>query len=1653
MRRSNRSGPGKPAEAAKPGEAGAIAAGLCNSRRLVVAAVVLAVFSTVLGPAALVSAIEDSGRGALRTAIDGDVPGEGVFEDNELGVHQGAIDGLAQLGVFERTECAEGLFCPGKPVLRGEMAVWLARILVQLEIAQELPESQESRFADVPSGAWWVPHVELLADLGVTVGCATGPARFCPEDSVTRAQMASFLGRAFELVPPEDGESQFVDIDGNVHAGNIVALAASGITKGCAVDPARFCPDQVTARAQMASFLLRAYTRAGGSCPSEQTASGGGGGGGGGGGLFIPPTTSRPPPRPERGAPASLSVDPTDRKLTVSWAPPAEAGLEVVGYRLRWKGPGQNYSDTERWDSTDALSYEIDGLVNGASYSVQVAAGFRGVGLGPWAEDSGVPRTLPGRPQPARVVSGNRALTVSWLAPSDTGGAPITGYRVRWLNGGAVQGVEDAATTTHRIADLVNGVSYEVQVAAVNAAGQSLWSREVPGEPLGPPGVPGTPTAMSFDRSVVVEWSPPGDDGGLDITGYKVQWRTDRFGSSTRQHAVSDDVFRYRIPNLVNGTTYLVRVLAVNPLGDGAGSQELPVVPATSPGPPARPQVERGHQQVRVAWQAPDDGGSDITGYVVQWSDDEFDQSVEERRVGASVLEYLVKPLTNGTEHFVRVLAVNAIGDGAPSSVASATPATTPGVPVVSADRGDRSVVASWTAPDDGGSDIESYRVVWSIDDQREETDPKATVPGGELSRRNSGLVNGTEYWVWVQAVNGVGVGPWSSPASATPAPAVGSPRGVQLVAAPGSLTVSWQEPAGNGGPPITGYKVQWRSESQEYRSTREERVEPTSRSYEIESLTNGTEYFVRVLAVNAIGDGAPSPVASATPATTPGVPVVSADRGDRSVVASWTAPDDGGSDIESYRVVWSIDDQREETDPKATVPGGESSRRIGGLVNGTEYWVWVQAVNGVGAGPWSSPASATAATVPGQPRGVTFERAHESVAVAWQPPDGDGGSDITGYVVQWSDDEFDQSVEEGRVGPGVSEYLVDRLTNGREYSLRVQAVNGVGGGPWALSGPVTPATVPGVPGNAMLEVRDAALVASWTALDDGGSDIESYWVVWSIDDQREETDPKATVPGGESSRRIGGLVNGTEYWVWVQAVNGVGAGPWSSPQSAAPARPPTAPQNVETEPDDGAATVSWEEPTTVGGADVTSYLVQWSIDDQREDTDPAATVGGDVFSYRITGLVNGTEYKVWVSAENAGGVGPPGETVAQPRTVPGPPASLALAAMAGTLLASWDAPDDDGGADVTSYLVQWNIEGQGSETGGQETISEQRIQISDLMFGVTYTVSVSAVNPAGTGAAVSASLLVDSAPGAPRSGSVVVRNGVLEVYWEAPAAAGATAITGYRVAWKAPGESYDSSDCSFRRIEVSAGAPYGVIGPLVNSTTYSIQVVAVNESGPGDPLEFTGTPLAVPGRPEGLGAFPVDGGLLIDWDQPWDGGSPITGYRVQWKGPGQMYNDSDRSVLVSSSTLSHRISGLTNGTEVDVRVTAVNANGASEDSVTGTPADAPGPPTAFTARSLGVAGFSSYTIRLSWSAPAEVGGSRATKYLVETRRPWELKYRPLPRVDGGTLSSFTLDFLEECFVFGDLWEPCAGREYLFRVRAINSDGIIGPPAEASATL
>ncbi len=102
------------------------------------------------------------------------------------------------------------------------------------------------------------PNIEAIAAAGITFGCnSPASTRYCPYDSVTRGQMAAFLNRALGFA--ESSIDFFTDDDTSTFESDINNIAEAGVTMGCnAPQGDRYCPEDAVSRAQMASFLARA---------------------------------------------------------------------------------------------------------------------------------------------------------------------------------------------------------------------------------------------------------------------------------------------------------------------------------------------------------------------------------------------------------------------------------------------------------------------------------------------------------------------------------------------------------------------------------------------------------------------------------------------------------------------------------------------------------------------------------------------------------------------------------------------------------------------------------------------------------------------------------------------------------------------------------------------------------------------------------------------------------------------------------------------------------------------------------------------------------------------------------------------------------------------------------------------------------------------------------------------------------------------------------------------------------------------------------------------------------------------------------------------------------------------------------------------------
>ncbi|MFP5331830.1 MAG: hypothetical protein ACLGHX_05690 [Acidimicrobiia bacterium] len=168
-------------------------------------------------------------------------PLSGTFTDDDGNVHEPNIQAIAAAGIT--LGCGGDNYCPSATVRRDEMASFLTRAL-------DLTPVANGPFGDI-AGNIHAGAINAIAAAGITLGCS--PGRYCPADPVRRDQMASFLTRAFALTP---AASPFTDTAGSVHEADVGAIAAAGITLGCAAN--RYCPADPVRRDQMASFLARA---------------------------------------------------------------------------------------------------------------------------------------------------------------------------------------------------------------------------------------------------------------------------------------------------------------------------------------------------------------------------------------------------------------------------------------------------------------------------------------------------------------------------------------------------------------------------------------------------------------------------------------------------------------------------------------------------------------------------------------------------------------------------------------------------------------------------------------------------------------------------------------------------------------------------------------------------------------------------------------------------------------------------------------------------------------------------------------------------------------------------------------------------------------------------------------------------------------------------------------------------------------------------------------------------------------------------------------------------------------------------------------------------------------------------------------------------
>lgn len=676
------------------------------------------------------------------------------------------------------------------------------------------------------------------------------------------------------------------------------------------------------------------------------------------------------------------------------------------------------------------------------------------------------------------------------------------------------------------------------------------------------------------------------------------------------------------------------------------------------------------------------------------------------------------------------------------------------------------------------------------------------------------------------------------------------------------------------------------------------------------------------------------------------------------------------------------------------------------GLVNGTPYYFRVRAGNGSGASPWDPLATpVTPSLPPPAPTSIVGIAGDAQVSLSWTAPVMDNTyAAITGYKIEFNDGST-WSTSVANTGSTATSATVQSLSNGTEYTFRVSAINGAGAGTASAdSAGVTPFGVPDpvdlmIPPFSVTQLDDSTLQISWDEPASNGKPILGYEVEYATVSGSPPSQGSYGPPPAGSTCASGSLLSRTctitgltsgDYSLQIRAENAAGWGQWG--QTGMPITllgPASAPTSFNDTAGNAQVELSWGLPTSWGGQTPFmgfTYEIEQSTDggstwtssgmvtipglSQQQPNFPATS------SLTITGLTNGTAYDFRVSAVTSYGTGAWATvTSATPSTIPGDPASVTATPGDTQVSLAWTAPASNGGSAITDYQYQISTTSGGvwdqPVTIGSAATS---VTVSGLTNGTTYVFRVRAKNVNGwsTPGTVSNSVTPVTLPGTPSGLSATHGNDQVSLSWT-PGASVGTTLTGHLI------EMSTNSGGAWTTAIATTGSALGsaTVTGLSNGTAYLFRVAGISSAGAGLPVTLGNavTPSTTSGAITGLTAQLGDQQVALSWTAPAvTGGAAITGYKVE------KYDAVNGWKTVTADTAStattYTVTGLTNGTSYDFRVTPLNVNGASvvtpptlANAVT--PVAAPGVP----AQPTAVAGPGSATITVT----AGTGGTPAS--------------------------------------------------------------------------
>jgi len=589
----------------------------------------------------------------------------------------------------------------------------------------------------------------------------------------------------------------------------------------------------------------------------------------------VSATPQIPPPL----APAQLIARPGNTQVQLSWIHNNTDLQQVSGFRVYWSATkGVTPRSANLIDVGMADSIEHNQLVNSRiHYYIVTAINAGGESL-PSAEIQVMPQVdIPGAPTQVSAVPQAGQVTVHWQSE-----ATVPNYNLYWWteDDDIVANIPDAhikrvipnVAPGHTVTGLQNGIAYHFNVAALNVAGESVFSNEVIATPQVPPPTqaPAALSAVSSESKVELYW-----DAVPEASTYKLYWSTtaDINPNNSAFFTAGEDeeiASGFQHTGLANGQTYYYAVSAVNPGGEGPMSAVVsatPQVPAPTE-PPPNFTVTANDGEVTINWDTTTQVGVDA--YHVYWSNTPAAPPSDWILIRGFRAGDTHKQLKNGVEYHYRISAVNAGGESPFSPSLSVTPQIAP--PTAPAGLTASAINETQIALNWFQTTGVNYNLYWA-------TTADVPLEGANVNKisnvqaiyAQTGLTPGTPYYYVLTAQNPGGESAPSPMVSVEPSiVAPDAPTNVSGIAGDATVTVQWQAIA----EPLAEYTLYWTTDPTVGAQLGDQlnvanKIANVSSPYVHSTLTNGTSYYY-VVTARVSTESAASAVATVTPNASP---------------------------------------------------------------------------------------------------------------------------------------------------------------------------------------------------------------------------------------------------------------------------------------------------------------------------------------------------------------------------------------------------------------------------------------------------------------------------------------------------------------------------------------------------------------------------------------------------------------------------------------------------------------------------------------------------------------------------------------------------------------------------------------------------------------